>query len=102
MLVGYATMLNQLFEPLREWVEVTRRSKGSKKPSSWFNVEGARESRGGGRRLGTASGEIILRLEPLYGEFIAEPRSPEASWLNIKQLTEPQPIGGELISTRQI
>ena len=95
-------MLIQLFEPLREWVIKTRRSKGSKKPSSRYSVEGARESRGGGRRLGTAPGEINLRLEPPWVEFIAEQRSPEASWLNIKQLTEPQPTGGELISTRKI
>ena len=95
-------MLNQLFEPLREWVYKTRRSKGSKKPSSWFNVEGARASRGGGSRPETASGEINLCLERPYGEFNTEQRSPEASWLNIKQLTEPQPKGGELISTRQI
>ena len=95
-------MLIQLFEPLREWVEVTRRSKGSKKPSGCVNLEGARESRSGGRRLGTAPGEINLCLEPPYGEFITEQRSPEASWLNIKQLTEPQPKGGELISTRKI
>ena len=95
-------MLIQLFEPLREWVHKTRRSKGSKKPPGGVILGGARESRGGGRRLGTAPGEINLRLEPPCGEFIAEQRSPEASWLNIKQLTEPQPKGGELISTRQI
>ena len=28
-LVGYTTMIIQLFEPLREWVYKTRRSKGS-------------------------------------------------------------------------
>lgn len=95
-------MLNQIFESLREWALIARRSKDSKNPSSWFNVEGARESRGGGRRPGTAWDEIILCLERPYGEFITEQRSSRASWLNIKQLTEPQPIGGELISTRQI
>lgn len=95
-------MLKPLFEPLGEWVYKTRRSKGSKKPSECLHLGGARESRSGGSRLGTASGEINLCLEPPYGEFITEPRSPEASWLNIKQLTEPQSIGGELISTRPI
>ena len=95
-------MREQLFEPFREWVLKTRRRKGSKKPSSRFSVEGARESRSGGRRSGTASDEIILRLDQAYAEFIAEQRPSEASWLNIKQLTEPQPKGGELISTRKI
>ena len=95
-------MLIQLFELLREWVDKTRRSKSSKKPSSRFSVEGARESRSGGSRLGTVSGEINRCLEPSYGEFITEQRSSGASWLNIKQLTEPQLIAGELISTRPI
>ena len=95
-------MIIQLFEPLREWVYKTRRSKGSKKPSSRFSVEGARASRGGCSHPGTASGEINLRLERPYGQFNTEPRSPEASWLDIKQLTEPQHTSGELISTRQI
>jgi len=95
-------MLNQLFEPLREWVNTTRRSKGSKKPSSRFSVEGARESRSGCNHLGTASGEINLCLGQPYGESMLELRSPVASWLNIKQLTEPQHTSGELISTRQI
>jgi len=95
-------MLNQIFESLREWVDKTRRSKDSKNPSSWFNVEGARESGSGGSRSQTAWDEIILCLERPCGEFITEQRSSQASWLNIKQLTEPQPIGGELISTRQI
>ena len=53
-LVGYTTMIIQLFEPLREWVYKTRRSKGSKKPSSRFSVEGARASRGGCSHPGTA------------------------------------------------
>ena len=35
-------MLNQLFESLREWVEVTRRSQDSKKPSECIDCEGAR------------------------------------------------------------
>lgn len=95
-------MLNQLFEPLREWVYKTRRSKGSKKPSSRFSFEGARASRGGCNHPGTASGEINPCLGQPYGESMLEQRSPEASWLNIKQLTEPHLTGGELISTRQI
>ena len=95
-------MLIQLFEPLREWVHKTRRSKGSKKPPGGVTLGGARESRGGGHRPGTASGEINRCLERPCGEFMLEQRSPEASWLNIKQLTEPQPTGRELISTRKI
>jgi len=102
VLVGYSTMLKPLFEPLREWVYRTRRSKGSKKPSSAIRLEGARESRFGGSRTGTVSDEIILCLEQPCGEFITEQRSSGAIWLNIKQLTEPQLIAGELISTRPI
>jgi len=36
------------------------------------------------------------------GEFITKQRSPEASWLNIEQLTEPESSTGELTSTRKI
>jgi hypothetical protein len=35
-------MLNQLFESWREWVEVTRRSKDSKKPLGRDSFKGAR------------------------------------------------------------
>ena len=80
-------MRNQLFESFREWVPLTRRRKGSKKPSGSHILEGARVSCDGGGGHKTASGEIILRLEPI--EFKLKQRSPEASWLNIKQLTEP-------------
>jgi len=34
--------VNQLFESWREWVEVTRRSQDSKKPSECIDCEGAR------------------------------------------------------------
>jgi len=91
-------MLNQLFESLREWVEVTRRSKDSKKPSWHDSFEGARELHYGGRRSVTASDEINLPPEPVHPEFMLELRSSEASWLNIIQLTEPQakPVSSSL------
>ncbi len=41
-LVGSPMMLNQLFESWREWVEVTRRSKDSKKPLGRDSFKGAR------------------------------------------------------------
>lgn len=80
-------MLIRLFQPLREWGDVTRRSKGSKKPSGCVNLKRAKDFRSDGRRLGAAPSEINLCSEPPCGEFITEQRSPEASWLNIKQLT---------------
>ena len=49
----------------------------------------AKTPRASDRRPGEAAGEIILRLEPAKTEFIAEQRSPAASWLDLKQLTEP-------------
>lgn len=78
----------------------TRRRKGSKKPSSHYNVEGARVHRGGGIRPGAAAGEIRAALEPLSS--LGSTGSPVASWFYIKQLTEPQSKDGEFISTRQI
>ena len=62
-LVGSPMMLNQLFESWREWVEVTRRSKDSKKPLGRDSFKGARVIWGGGSRPGSASGEIISCLE---------------------------------------
>jgi len=62
----------------------------------------ARESRSGGSPTGTVSDEITLRLEQPHSEFNAKQRSSEASWLDIRQLTEPQLIAGELTSTRPI
>ena len=91
----------QLFESFREWVCLTRRRKDSKKPSKLYIFKGARVLCSGGNHRRAASGEISARLEPLE-EFNAKQRSPEASWFNIKQLTEPWLIAGELISTRQI
>ncbi len=93
-------MRNQLFEFFREWVHLTRRRKDSKKPLKSYIFEGARGPCSRGICHTVASDEIILRLEPL--EFNAKQRSSEASWLNIKQLTEPQLTAGELISTRPI
>ena len=92
----------QLFESFREWVYLTRRRKDSKKPSKFYSFEGARESCSHDGGYKTVSGEIIEYLEPPVGEFNGEPRFPETSWFNIKQLTEPQLTAGELISTRQI
>jgi len=65
-------------------------------------MEAARESRSGGSPTGTVSDEITLRLEQPHSEFNAKLRSSEASWLDIRQLTEPQLIAGELTSTRPI
>jgi len=65
-------------------------------------LEGARESRSGGSLTGTVSDEINPRLGQPSGESITEQRSSGASWLNIRQLTEPQLNAGELTSTRPI
>jgi len=43
----------------------------------------------------------IRALNLPCGEFTTEQRSPDVSWLNIKQLTEPD-YNSELISTRPI
>ena len=90
----------RLFESLREWVNVTRRSKGSKKPSEAVALEGARNPRRGDGRGEGASGEINLCSERLAGQFITKQRSLEAIWLNLIQLTEPHAKHGELTSTR--
>jgi len=89
VLVGSTTMDLELFEAFREWVRITRRRKGSIKLPIRFDIGSARSIRVGGRQPGYASDEIILRPEPAVAEFIAELRSSEASWPNIKQLTEP-------------
>lgn len=78
-----------LFEPFREWVYITRRRKGSKKPLKAVILGGTRVRQEGGHPLASASDEINWRLEPAHAEFIAKQRSSEASWFNIKQLTEP-------------
>jgi len=49
----------------------------------------AKNPRPSSRRAGEAAGEINLRLEPALAEFNAEQRSSAASWLHLKQLTEP-------------
>lgn len=49
----------------------------------------AKSPQSSGRNSGEAAGEIILCLEPARAEFITEQRSPAASWLDLKQLTEP-------------
>jgi hypothetical protein len=49
----------------------------------------AKNPRPSSLRAGEAAGEINLRLEPAIAEFNAEQRSPAASWLHLKQLTEP-------------
>jgi hypothetical protein len=49
----------------------------------------AKNPRPSSLRAGEAAGEINLRLEPALAEFNAEQRSPAASWLHLKQLTEP-------------
>ena len=93
------------FERFREWVKITRRRKRSKKPSMAPNVmvQFARKTlRSGCNHLAGTSDEINLRSEPVYAEFIAELRSSEVSWLNIKQLLEPHATAGELTSTRPI
>jgi hypothetical protein len=101
-LVGYPIMSYQLFEPFREWAFKTRRRKGSKKLSTLNSVGSARELRGGCNRPGVVLDEINLRTEPALAEFNAKLRSSKASWLNIKQLTEPHGKPRELTSTRQI
>ena len=91
-------MLNQLFESLREWVRITRRSKDSKKPLWRDSFKGARELHYGGRRSVTASGEINPSTEPVHTKFMLEQRPLKLPWLNIKQLTEPQakPVSSSL------
>jgi len=49
----------------------------------------AKSPQSSGRNSGEAAGEIILCLELAQAEFITEQRSPAASWLDLKQLTEP-------------
>ena len=49
----------------------------------------AKSPQSSGRSPGEAVGEIILCLEPAQAEFITKQRSPAASWLDLKQLTEP-------------
>ena len=94
-------MMNQLFESFREWVHNTRQRKDSKKPLVCTG------SKVPGHLTPVATGVRWLQvrsstcLEPWSS--IGSNRSPEASWLNIKQLTEPLgPQAGELISTSQI
>jgi len=79
-----------LFESSREWVQKTRRREGSKKLLIRFSIESARNLRVGCNRLGDASDKIIAPIEPALSEFIVKQGSSEASWLNIKQLTESQ------------
>jgi len=57
-------------------------------PVSFKNGK-AKTPRASGRRPGEAAGEIIPRSEPARAEFITEQRSLAASWLDLKQLTEP-------------
>ncbi len=101
-LVGSLPILKKLFKPFGEWVYLTRRREGLKKPVRCIDLVGARVPCSGDGHCKAALGEIILRLEPACAEFIAKQRSPEASWLNIKQLTEPHARHAELISTRPI
>jgi hypothetical protein len=49
----------------------------------------AKSPQSSGRNSGEAAGEIMLCPEPARAEFITEQRSPAASWLDLKQLTEP-------------
>ena len=66
-------------------------------------VERARNPlRSGCYHLAGTSQEINLSSELTYAEFIAERRSCEVSWLNIKQLSEPHATAGKLASTRVI
>jgi hypothetical protein len=95
-------MLLKLFKSFREWVCITRRKKGLKKPARSIDLVGARASCRGDGPSKAASGEIITRLESALAEFGGEQGSPEASWLNIQQLTEPLVKQGELISTSPI
>jgi hypothetical protein len=68
----------------------------------FLGIEGARNLRAGCKRLAEASDEINLWCEPALAEFMAEQRSSEVTWLNIKQLIEPHAMAGELTSTRPI
>ena len=49
----------------------------------------AKSPQSSGRSPGEAVGEIIPCLELAQAEFITKQRSPAASWLDLKQLTEP-------------
>ena len=80
-------MITQLFEPLREWVNKTRRSKGSKKLSESIVSESARVSWRGGRLSKTVSSEINALSERFSSS--CSDRSLDASWLYIKQMTAP-------------
>jgi len=60
------------------------------KSSCLCKVGRAKTPQGSGRNPGEAAGEIIRHLEPARAEFLGKQRSPAASWLDLKQLTEPQ------------
>jgi len=49
----------------------------------------AKNLRASGQRPGGAADEIISCSEPALAEFIMKQRSSAASWLKLKQLTEP-------------
>ena len=94
-------MMNQLFESFREWVHKTRRRKDSKKPLA---LTGSKVP-GRPTQATVCVGQLRIRSgrcsEPLSSS--CSNRSSEASWLNIKQLTEPLGLkAGELTSTSQI
>ena len=92
-------MRNSLFEPFREWVDLTRRRKGSKKLPGWLQLESARTI----EPLAGDSMGLCVRssadTEPAIAEFIQERRSRTTSWLNLKQLQEPHRDLCEFIST---
>ena len=102
VLIGLNSMHFQFFESFREGGILTRQNKGSEKLTGVFTLLSARYLRDPCNGPADASSEIILCLEPAIAEFITEQRSLEASWFNIKQLTEPRAERAELISIRQI
>ena len=59
------------------------------KSSRLCKVGRAKTPQGSGRNPGEAAGEITRHHEPARAEFLGKQRSSAASWLDLKQLTEP-------------
>lgn len=77
------------FEPFREWVDETRRRKGSKRTPKYLKLVSARAHQPGGRRVDARLPVRSINRSNRF-EFKLEQRSPGVSWLNIKQLSDPQ------------
>lgn len=78
-LVGYLKMRFTIFEPLREWTLIVRRSKGSKNPAQCSYCVGAKEPWQGDGPARAVRRDINAALEPI--EFMTEQRYLWTTWL---------------------